>query len=324
MRNYKFDNIKAVLILLVVFGHMLELVNMGGLYRVIYTVHMPVFIFVSGYFAKFNAEKILKRMILPYIVFQLAYTVFVLAVINKNFDWSKVTLVRPYWIMWFMLVMIMYHLLIPFVKGFMKRIVNICLVFAVSCVLSLLAGFDSNIGYNISLGRFFTYLPYFVLGMAFRKCKLEIITKKTGIKIITFLLALIACIGVGFYGGTLIPRNALYGALSYQKGGYSAAAKALLLIIGINWCFFSMALFPNRRIPIVATIGQNTLMVYLLHGFIKLYLGKYLKGNPNLLIGMPIAAKMGLAFVVSVVIVVVLGVVPWIFKSLDKRHHLVL
>jgi fucose 4-O-acetylase-like acetyltransferase len=61
MRNYKIDNIKAFLIILVVFGHMLELVNMGGLYRLIYTIHMPVFVFVSGYFAKFNAKKIVTN-----------------------------------------------------------------------------------------------------------------------------------------------------------------------------------------------------------------------------------------------------------------------
>lgn len=49
MRNYRMDNIKSFLILCVVLGHMLELSGTGGWYRVIYSFHMPAFIFVSGF-----------------------------------------------------------------------------------------------------------------------------------------------------------------------------------------------------------------------------------------------------------------------------------
>lgn len=54
-RNYKYDNLKALLIFLVVFGHVLE--SVPGEYRriiylTIYTFHMPMFIYISGYFSK--------------------------------------------------------------------------------------------------------------------------------------------------------------------------------------------------------------------------------------------------------------------------------
>ena len=55
-RDYFFDNLKAVLIFLVVLGHFLLPIH-GRNYlvvvkRLIYVFHMPLFVFVSGYFAK--------------------------------------------------------------------------------------------------------------------------------------------------------------------------------------------------------------------------------------------------------------------------------
>ena len=58
-RIYKFDNLKAILIFLVVFGHFLELVEGHKLlYLTIYSFHMPLFLFLSGYFARFDRKKI--------------------------------------------------------------------------------------------------------------------------------------------------------------------------------------------------------------------------------------------------------------------------
>jgi fucose 4-O-acetylase-like acetyltransferase len=219
-----------------------------------------------------------------------------MVIIEKNFDWTKVQFSRPYWLMWFMLVMILYHLLIPFIESFD----NIWLVFAASCALSLLVGFDTNIGYTMSLGRFFTFLPYFVLGMAFRRLKLDKFTDKKAFRIITAIIAVLVCIGVGFYSDGIIGRYALYGALSYEKGKYTIGIKLLLLVIGINWCFFLMWAFPNHKMPIISDIGQNTLMIYLLHGFIKLYLENYIENN-----GISLSLPATLA--VSIIIVEVLG-----------------
>ena len=54
-RDYGFDNSKLILIILVVFAHLLEIStkNYGAkcdIYRVIYSFHMPAFVFLTGYF----------------------------------------------------------------------------------------------------------------------------------------------------------------------------------------------------------------------------------------------------------------------------------
>ena len=59
VREYKFDNLKILLILLVVLGHIIEpFYKLNTLYLIIYAFHMPVFVYISGYFAKGN--KIIK------------------------------------------------------------------------------------------------------------------------------------------------------------------------------------------------------------------------------------------------------------------------
>lgn len=75
-RNDRADNIKAILIFLVVFGHMLELASARRIYLIIYSFHMPAFIFVTGYYAKFKPRKILLELIMPYILFQTLYLLF--------------------------------------------------------------------------------------------------------------------------------------------------------------------------------------------------------------------------------------------------------
>ena len=55
--NYFIDNLKVILIFLVVFGHLIERyidtnLTLRGLYMFIYTFHMPLFIFVSGFLPK--------------------------------------------------------------------------------------------------------------------------------------------------------------------------------------------------------------------------------------------------------------------------------
>ena len=54
------DYIKGILILMVVFGHTIagsrsQEVNIFGIsHYYIYTIHMPMFIFISGYFSKYR------------------------------------------------------------------------------------------------------------------------------------------------------------------------------------------------------------------------------------------------------------------------------
>lgn len=65
-RDYRIDGIKWLLIVLVTFGHVIEpaLSNpiANKLYSIIYIFHMPLFVFISGYYANVkNKEKLISK-----------------------------------------------------------------------------------------------------------------------------------------------------------------------------------------------------------------------------------------------------------------------
>ena len=70
------DNLKFILIFLVVLGHILEplisdSINLKRLYIFIYTFHMPAFIFISGLFSKKAVEEKNYKKIFEFIIIYL-------------------------------------------------------------------------------------------------------------------------------------------------------------------------------------------------------------------------------------------------------------
>ena len=57
MRDMKMDNIKGFLIFCVVLGHMLELVDMGGIYRILYSFHILYSFFYPATLPNFRERK---------------------------------------------------------------------------------------------------------------------------------------------------------------------------------------------------------------------------------------------------------------------------
>lgn len=261
MRNNRMDNIKFFLIFCVVFGHMLELVDTGVWYKVIYSFHMPAFIFVSGYFAQFNRKKIISVLVYPYILFQCLYLLFDAVLIKQNLALLKIQFTTPYWLLWYLVAMIFYYTVIPYIVNGNFRI-----LFGAAVFLSLIAGMDASIGYYLSLSRFFTFLPYFILGVGWKSLRADQLRKSSVFKIVNVLLVLITCYVLGRYH--FISNLMLYGSLSYARGHYNFIIKGILLLCGINWIFFFMWIIPSKSIPLITSVGKNTLIIFLLHGFI--------------------------------------------------------
>lgn len=72
-RSLFWDNFKGILIVFVVLGHLLEnffeVPKLKDIYLFIYLFHMPLFVFVSGFFSqKCNYKKIKNEYIYVYIV----------------------------------------------------------------------------------------------------------------------------------------------------------------------------------------------------------------------------------------------------------------
>ena len=272
-RLYCFDNIKFILIFLVVLGHLLEISpNWNGwnakLYRLIYAFHMPAFIFITGLFATFKKEKIVFHFIYNYLFFQILYQIFQSCILDgQSFTSTTIQFTTPYWILWYLLVTLFYYLFIPLIdtrNTSVRIMVTIC-----SFLLSLLWGYDSSLGYYLSLGRFFTFLPFFVSGFYAKETLPSFIASKNKllrliiicITILTTVYILNYCTYPGYY---------FYGSYSFSSLNYDIFTKLslqLLGIIGIMFLLFVASPLLNTKIPVITTLGQNSLPIFLLHGF---------------------------------------------------------
>ena len=271
VRSPGFDNLRCFLIYCVVLGHVLEICpdfsRREFLYRVIYSFHMPVFLFLTGYFAKFNPNRILRQFFLPYMVFQTLYIAFA----NRHLD---MTLVRqyttPYWILWYLLVCMYYQVLLPMYDT--DDIRQQCVRVAATAVLALLIGRDKNAGYFASVSRFFTFQPWFLLGYYCRKHSDTLRTWYFKHRENWYLLCVpVICLSLLYLKLSDFPKDVLYGSYSYAAKDYTLTTRLICMAIAFGWIVFlyGLAIDPlNRILPLVTAMGRNVMSIFLLHGFV--------------------------------------------------------
>ncbi|SFM17839.1 Fucose 4-O-acetylase [Gracilibacillus orientalis] len=271
-REAYFDNAKLLFIFLVVFGHLIQPLKQNieivdVIYQWMYIFHMPVFILVSGFFAKGASDKgyllkLAKRIILPYFLFQLFYSIYFLGIGKDSWD---STLYDPLWGLWFLLSLFSWHiLLIGFKK--LKPVYGIPLAF----VIGILIGYLPFIGPSFSLSRTLVFFPFFLIG--YWLSKEQLFKWKTVNKKAVAIGVLIAVFVVSYVTPT-IPAEWLFGSHSYQvmdaavSGGF---IRTMLYMVAMLMVFAVLLLVPNKHYSFTP-LGQNTMYVYLLHGVIIQY-----------------------------------------------------
>lgn len=153
----------------VVLGHFVEGISGAeGLYLVLYLFHMPAFVFLSGYFARFRPGASLKRLMLPYLVFQAVYITFARVVLGSG---EPYPLTVPYWLLWYLPALFIWGLLLPAIDT--DRPGRMAAVLLGLVGLALAAGFDGSINRSMTLSRALVYFPYFAAGVYARKTGLR-------------------------------------------------------------------------------------------------------------------------------------------------------
>ena len=271
-RDYALDNIRFFLIFCVVFGHLLvtgeKTATSNMLYEIIYSFHMPAFLFLFGYNIRFSVRRIILGFAIPYFVFQTMYILFDIYILGGD---EILQYTEPNWILWYMLVCTYYQILVPLYDNDKKNVQLPAILCTV--MIAFLIGYDKSVGYHMSLSRFFVFQPWFLLGFY---CKKNDILRKLSVH--TKMLTIISRIGV--YGVLLssiylvidnMPYELLYGSLPYNGYNITIGKRAIVMIISLCWIMFLFVVlktYLNKKIPLITTIGQNTLPVYLLHGFV--------------------------------------------------------
>ena len=272
-RNYQADNIRFILIVLVVFGHVIK--TFSGpvesiIYRIIYSFHMPAFLFLSGCFAHFSPKKMLKRLVFPYVVFQVIYLQFEGLLNPENLVLIQFT--TPFHLLWYLFALIVYYFSIPALDVSSRR--SMLLIVGIGCLCSVLIGRDMNVGYFLSLSRIVVFFPFFIGGYYCRKIGLQSIQdvfQKRKKECLAILVVLIAALEF-YFAKTNTPAKAFYGAFSYykEKENGDMLTRILFLCCALFWIVFLFLAVPNKQIPVISKMGSNTMAVYLLHGLVRM------------------------------------------------------
>lgn len=274
-RIYYWDNLKAVLIFLVVLGHFLLPVSGQGksvqfVYFFIYLFHMPAFVFVTGYFAKYYMKKDVPQInkLMGFLILFLVYKGLLWAIQSivmgemAQFDFF-VEEAAP----WYLLCMFFWYIYLPVFDKF-KPVVSI----GFAIILSILIGLDSHVGTFLCFSRCVVFLPFFLGGYYFKEGIIEkITTMKT--RIIAVLI-LAAAVVIVFLNLGFIDRyeTIIYGSYSYflmkTSNGMAMMLRGMWYIVAMVLTIALMCLIPKRKTPI-SYIGSRTLSIYIIHRLIR-------------------------------------------------------
>jgi fucose 4-O-acetylase-like acetyltransferase len=274
------DNARFLAITLVVIGHaILKLIAESdtayGVYLFVYAFHVPVFVAVAGYFAKANPpglkqlKRIITDLVLPYLIFEAIWSV----IHSLRAGWVSVDLVSPSWTLWFLLALIVWRVVLPYLA-------LLRFPFAISVAISIACGYLPGIDGDFALNRTLALLPFFVLGWKLRQLPLTAIWLRASVRTIWLVrggaiavfgaLALVIAMNVPLWRDLKIRRVFLF-EQAYPEFGYDewwagalrlgAIALAVVLILAF------LTLVP-RRTTWFSPLGQATMYVYLLHSFV--------------------------------------------------------
>ena len=229
------------------------------IYLFIYLFHMPVFIMISGYFArnKNNLSVLFRRIIKPYIFFQILYTLLNFVLFNTKPN--MLMLIKPWWVLWFLFSLFLWNIILPYL-----RLLNHPITFTI--ILALAAGYINLIGYNFSLSRTIVFLPFFVAGSLLPG---SLLIKRPPKPIIIFAFSVMLSLFCLLYHlSPHLDSRWLYGCASYSllnhPEWYAGLYRLLIYLLSFITSICFLSLIPNSK-NILTKIGSKTISIYLFH-----------------------------------------------------------
>lgn len=263
------DNLKFILIFLVVVGHFIDFhtyhsTNMKRLFFYIYIFHMPLFIFISGLFSKKNINERKYRKIFEYLILYLALQIiFFTSNVITNGPFS-ITFFYEGGIPWFMLSLFFFNLLTIFLKR-----LNYKYLFTLSIILACFIGYDAQITDFLALSRTIVFYPFFLAGYYFDSNKVIEFCKRKKIKMLSVIFLLLsAIICYLFISKLYIFRPLITGRNPFNTLGhfykYGCIIRLIYYLVATLFIISLISLTPSKNTPFTS-LGARSLQVYILH-----------------------------------------------------------
>ncbi len=260
VRDDRIDAVKFWLIVLVIAGHILMRKEFASseacavMWNWIYIFHMPLFVFISGYFSR-KKDMIefwisICKIIEPLIIFHIVGLLFYVDSISIK------TIFTPWHMLWYLLSLIYWRLMLQFIPD--KILNNTRLIIFGAVCISILIGlfpFDRV----LSIQRTFALMPFFFLGYCMRDKNLFLPDKYKPLCIV-FLIVVLALLF--FYSHRI--TYLLY-ATPY-KSVYGVVIRMVAFILAIPMSVAFMNVCYNT--PWIAQQGRMSMQYYIYHALV--------------------------------------------------------
>lgn len=272
-RNVYVDNLKGLLIILVVVGHFTDIAldeskALESLFLIIYSFHMPLFIFLNGLMCRrivASRAKVLDKVIVfggLYIMLKAVLYFTRTAVGHEDINFH---LFEEDGVPWYLFATAAYYVI-----SYILRNINKKWLLALSVLLALLIGYDPDINDFLVMSRIIVFYPFFILGWMLDVHKLTQFMSKGWLR---------PCGIAGIAGFSILciyEQEIMYklrpmftGRNGYEKLDNATDADPLFRIIAylisFLMCFFVMAAVPHIKIWLLSTMGRRTLAIFVLH-----------------------------------------------------------
>ena len=326
-RDYCFDNLKGIMIFLVVFGHCIgrffdnssaDSNFIPMLNSFIYSFHMPVFVFISGFF--YDPDKdpkyALSNYLVPYIITNTIAQIANEALLSAPLlSVLSINPLSPTWAMWYLLSLFFWNV-------FTKYVVRLRWSIIVSVMIAIFVGLFSEVGQFMSISRTFTFFPYFLIGHYVRKNQ-PILTSLKQHKImisIAFVVmeTFVALMSIKGVKGQTYQLHTAYSNINQSmiQGSLLRLITYLAGTVGIAF----MISFSSSNKSILSYLGEHSITVYVAHYTMIIAADKIVRGYNNPYVLLTISTLL------SAIICILLGnrFIHCLYKSLFGRINKIL
>ena len=266
------DNVKFFLIVCVVLGHAIKMGptkyfdSARSMSVLIYSFHMPLFIFLSGLLL--NRPRMTAQKIQTNVLLYLGY-----GYLAKLLRASVPLLVEGKWqfsllseggLPWYMFALAAFYAL-----AWILRKCDFMLVGILSVVLALACGYVGQVGEFLCLSRIVVFFPFFWLGHALSPQRVTEVFSRRFVRVASACMLILSAAACFALPGILYPYRSLF------LGRWGYALCDVPNCMWVNRLFAYLASFvtgasvlgvvPQRRLPVASVCGSRTLWVYLLH-----------------------------------------------------------
>jgi fucose 4-O-acetylase-like acetyltransferase len=273
------DNARFLAIILVVIGH--GLTKMVGanpeayvLYVSIYLFHIPLFVFLSGYFQRADAPTperirgVLVDLVIPYLLLELIWSTI------HSIQAGEILFnpLRPSWTLWFLLSLAAWRIALPYLVALPAPL-------TISILIALGSGYW-GVDQTLSLSRTLAFLPFFVLGWRVRQTSVPQRWMELSVRQVVAIRVIAASVLAGVVVAVAATepwlraiglRSWLTADKAYLEVGldqwWAGGVRAGLFVVAGVMVVSFLALVPRRSLWFTV-LGSGTMTVYLLHSFV--------------------------------------------------------